>query len=234
MKTKTFAFLVVILLLSSCSKSLVYSPSINLPNEILEEGDIDLSGGVELMPETRPEALGDSPTTIGLVGQIKYGISDDIHFLMKGWIDIQGREEPTRSGFAFGGQFIMKRNVTSRFIFLPRLGGAMKGDDMDGLGINLSVIYHEELSDKLSFYIGGGLLWGAHSSDKILTSEGEERLPMGYGFINHTGVAYEIVKGLRVNFELTPIFQINTFDKNQQMLLSPQIGIGYTFNPFEW
>jgi len=233
MNAKIFSILITIFLLSSCSRSLVYSPSVNLPNKMLDEGGIDLSGGIELMPETRPDSLIGSPTTIGLNGQITYAIRDLAHFHIKGWVDIEQRENLTRSGFSMGWNFIKERNSESRIVFIPKLGIAMSGDDTQGLGLKFSAIYHQELSEKLSFYIGGGLIWGARSGDKILNSEGIEKLPMGYGFIIHSGLAFEVVKGLRVNFELTPIFQINTFDKNQQLLLSPQIGIGYSFNPFE-
>ncbi|MGB3549031.1 MAG: hypothetical protein WBA17_18800, partial [Saprospiraceae bacterium] len=64
--------LLLLAALTSCSPSLIYSPSINLTNESLKSGEIDLSGGVELLPETRPDAIRGNQTTLGVSGQLAY------------------------------------------------------------------------------------------------------------------------------------------------------------------
>lgn len=228
MKTKTLSLFFLIIILSSCSKSLVYSPSINLPNKTLKAKEVDLVGGIELMPEARPEELGGKPTTIGLNGQIGYGFSKRINFSIKGWMDIEGRENFTRSGYSLSGQYIVPTKMNSRIILLPRFGIALYGNDIRGYGISSSLIYHESINNKLSVYIGGGLAWGFRFLEKSTNEDGEKKLPMGIGIIGNSGVAFEITKGIRINFELSPILQLNTFDDNQQFIFSPQIGIGYT------
>ena len=228
MKTKILSFLILIILGTSCSKSLVYSPAVNLPQKMLKEKEIDLSGGVELMPEARAEFLGGRPTTLGLNGQIRYALSDQFNMSFKGWIDVEGRGSSTRSGFSMAWQVIKPKDTKSRFIFLPQFGMVLNGDNISGYGVSSSIIYHEEMSDRFSFYLGGGVLWGFRFFDKLVNEEGETRWPMGFGLIGNTGVAFEIANGFRVNMEVAPIVQLNTFDKNYQVMLAPQIGVGYT------
>ena len=228
MKAKTLSLFILIIISSSCSKSLVYSPSINLPNKTLKAKEVDLMGGIELMPEARPESLGGRPTTIGMNGQIGFGFSNQINISLKGWVDIEGRENLTRSGYSLSGQYIIPKNLNSRFILLPRVGIALYGRDVKGYGISSSLIYHEVFNNKISVYVGGGLIWGFRFLEKSTNEDGDEKVPMGLGIIGNSGVAFEITKGIRINFELSPILQLNTFDYNQQFIFSPQIGVGYT------
>jgi len=53
---------------------------------------------------------------------------------------------------------------------------------------------------------------------------------MGYGLLFNSGFVWDMTQSLRLNVEINPIYQINTFDKKQQFIVSPTIGFGYTFH----
>ncbi len=227
---KEITLIMFIGLLSSCSKSLVYSPSINLTNQPIKEKQIDLQGAFELLPEARPEELGGSPITAGVSGQISYGFTERFNLTLKGWGDISSREPSIRTGYSLTGQFIKLYSEQNRLIILPRIGMALSGSDIAGYGLGLSTIYQSNINEKLSWYAGGGLIWGFRYLSKDFNRANEIKLPMGIGIMGNLGIGWQISKNFRLNCELNPIYQINTFDRNSQFLLSPSIGIGYTLN----
>lgn len=228
--TKNIAILMTIGMLTSCSKSLVYSPSINLSNQPIQEKEIDLQGGVELLPEARPEELNGHQTTFGLSGQLSYGFSDKFNLTIKGWVDIEERESVIRSGYSLNGQFIKNLSGRKRVILLPRIGIALNENQISGYGLGTSMIYQKTINQKLSWYGGAGLLWGFRYLEKNTNYANEEKLPMGFGIVGNFGIGWQLLNSIRLNCELNPIYQINTFDENSQILLSPSIGIGYTIN----
>jgi len=216
--------------LTGCSRSLVYSPSINLTNKTLKAKEVDLQGGVELMPETRPIALLGNQTTLGLNGQLSYGFSDKFNLTIKGWVDVEGRENLYRSGYSLAGQFVKTISEDSRLIVLPRIGIGLSGNIISGYGLGTSAIYQKSINQNLSWYGGAGLLWGFRYLGTDLNAQNEEKIPMGIGLMGSMGVGWQLSDGLRLNCEINPIYQINTFDENSQILVSPSIGLGYTLN----
>ncbi|HKK89626.1 MAG TPA: hypothetical protein VJ917_12315 [Saprospiraceae bacterium] len=227
---KNIQILIIIGLLTSCSKSLVYSPSINLTNQPIQEKEIDLQGGVELLPEARPEELKGNQTTFGLSGQLSYGFSEKFNLTIKGWADSEGRENLFRSGYSLNGQLIKILSERKRVILIPRIGFALNGNEITGYGLGTSMIYQNSINQNFSWYGGAGLLWGFRYLEKETNNENEEKLPMGFGIVGNLGIGWQLSNSIRLNCELNPIYQINTFDDNAQILLSPSIGIGYTID----
>ena len=225
---RSVTIILLIVLSTSCSKSLVYSPSVNLTNQPLKEKELDLQGGIEMLPETRPEELKEAQTTFGMSGQLLYGFTDNFSLGIKGWADLEGRENLIRTGFSLNAQFQKTIDENNRIIILPRIGMALNGNEISGYGIGTSVIYQNVISQKLSWYGGLGLLWGFRYLEKDPNYQNEEKIPMGFGFIGNLGLGYQLSNTFRLNCELSPIYQINTFDENSQLLLSPTVGIGYT------
>lgn len=227
---KNIIIILLIGLLTSCSKSLVYSPSINLPNQPLKEKEIDIQGGVELLPETRPEELQGNLTTFGMSGQLSYGFTEKFNLSVKGWGDLEGRESTIRSGYSLNGQFIkpLDENEDNRIIFLPRIGIALNGNDIAGYGLGVSAIYQQTINEKLSWYGGAGLFWGFRYLEKELNLNNEEKMPAGFGVIGNVGIGWQLSNNIRLNCEISPIYQINTFDENSQLMFSPTFGIAYT------
>jgi hypothetical protein len=227
---KIIAIFMTLGLLTSCSKSYVYSPSINLTNQPIKAKEVDIQGGVELLPETRPGELKGNQTTLGLSGQLSYGFSNRFNLTIKGWADLEGRQSLIRYGYSLNGQFIKTISEGKRVIFLPRIGIALSGSNIGGYGLGTSVVYQNSINQKLSWYGGAGFLWGYRYLDKITNRENEKKIPMGFGIIGNLGIGWQVFSDMRLNCEISPIYQINTFDGNTQILLSPSIGVGFTLN----
>ena len=225
---KQFSFLLIILVFAGCSKSVVYSPSLTLPSSTLKEKAIDFSGGLELMPEVRPEELSGRSTTFGAQAQIVYGFGEKFSLGAKAWFDIEHRENMLRSGYSLNAYFTKELSETSRLIYIPRAAMVLSSNDISGYGFELSSVYQKIFSDKISIYVGPGLIWGFRYLEKERNAAGIEKLPMGFAIKGNLGFSGDIGNALRVNCEVNPIYQINTFDDNQQFVLAPTIALGYT------
>ncbi|MBK8626642.1 MAG: hypothetical protein IPN86_14065 [Saprospiraceae bacterium] len=53
---------------------------------------------------------------------------------------------------------------------------------------------------------------------------------MGFGLLFNTGIVWDISPSLRLNMEINPVYQINTFENNQKFVISSTLGFGYTFH----
>ncbi|MGB0849688.1 MAG: hypothetical protein ACPGTP_00450, partial [Bacteroidia bacterium] len=217
MKSKYWLILLSTALVS-CSKSLVYSPSLNLTTTPINKSDIDIQGSLEMLPETRPEELGGTPTTFGFNGQISYGFSDRFNLTAKGWSDLQNRENQNRTGFALNGQFLKDLSANNKLIVMPRIGIALSGNEVAGYGLGSSLIYQNIVNDKFSWYGGAGAVWGFRYLEKDLNHKNESKLPMGIGAIGNLGLSWQCSYDFRINMEINPTYQINTFDENSQFM----------------
>lgn len=180
------------------------------------------------MPEARAEVLGGSPVTLGLNGQISYGFSDNFTLGVSAWADVEGRESFFRSGYALQAQFWRPSGSGSRIVFLPRAGISLSGSNIVGYGISASVIYQKTVNEQISWYGGLGSLVGFNDFSKAFNENNIEKLPMGVGALGHIGFSWLFLDDFRINCELSPVLQLNNFDENNQFILAPSIGVGYT------
>jgi len=202
----------------------------HLPAQPLQEKEIYVSGSAELFPETRPEELMGRSSTIGLSGQVQYGFSDRFSLGVKGWVDAEGRESSIRSGYALSGQISTKRDSKSNLMTIYKVGMSLNGNDIAGYGVSGSVIYQRQVSSQFNWYAGSSLLWGFRYLELDTNPDGERALPMGFGVMAHLGIGWQLADALQLNVELVPIYQLNTFEKNDQFIVAPSIGIGYLLN----
>jgi len=226
------------ILFISCSNSLIYSPALNLPVRPIAKDNIDISGGVELLSETRPgeeisnnfeipnlvgtdeELYGNS--TFGYNFQLGYGFSDKFNLYIRGWGDLENTGEYFRTGYALSSTLTLSElSESSRLMLIPRVGLALDGNYIGGYGLGLSSAIHHRFTDNFAFYSGLGFVWGFSEIGTI--QDGEN----GIGIIGNVGTSYEIFDNFRVNLELTPIYQINLYDDNQKFVMSGQFAIGY-------
>lgn len=217
------------LFLTNCSSSLVYSPSMNLPQRPLAEKEVDLNGGVELFPETRPESIeSKEKNAFGFNGQLGYGFTNDFSMYAKGWLTYENVGY-NRTGFALSGVINFPINENSRYMIIPRVGMALERNEINGFGASTMFVYQSNISEKFSFTSGGGLSWGYNDLYKKSTDNFELKFPFGYGLQGNVGLTYQIFENLRCNLEVNPLYQINTFDSKQNFVVAPNISLGYTF-----
>lgn len=218
-------FALLAILVSSCAKSLTYSPSLNLPNQPLKKKEVDLQAGLELLPESKPDEINAS-NSIGFHGTFSYGFSEKFNVSLKGWVDTGANSEGMRPGLSLTGQFIRQINPTSKLLIIPRIGTADMGW---GYGLSNSVVYHKSQTRKFNWYSGLGVGWGFYKLEKFsYNSNKAPEYPFGYIIMSHLGIGYNLSSSLRLNCELNPIYQINPFDEVNHLLFSPSVGLGYT------
>ena len=218
-----------LLLLSSCSKSLIYNTGLNLPTKIVQKRDFDIQGNIGLFPEARPEAYTNKKnTTIGSALQIQYGATNNFSMALKGWTDIEQREGYFRSGLELSAHFNRPFSTNNHLIIIPRMGYAI-GDINGGYGLGTTVAFHTQVSDVFAYYTALGFTWGRADQKPELNAFNETKIPTGIAIHGNLGISYELTTNLRINAEINPIQQINTFDRTQQLFIAPQIGLGYTF-----
>ncbi len=221
-----YLFFVTMILVASCS-SQVYSPSLNLTTNTLKEKQLDLHGGVEMMPETIPEEIG-SKATLGLNGQVSYGFSDRFNLTSKGWFSFKEFTENLRGGYSLSAQVIKKKSEHSSIIILPKLGFTFNGPIVTGYGIETALVYQNKIANHLSWHGGSGVLWGFHGLGKDYNSREQLRSPMAFGIMGYLGMGWQFYDKFRLNAEVNPIYQINTFEKSTHFIISPTVGLGYT------
>lgn len=221
------AIMAILLTMQSCSKSLVYSPALNLPSKPLKQNETDIHAAVELFPETRPSANG-SLTSTGISASLGYGFTEKFSMAGRIWFALQSGI--LRSGISINGHFIRRIDDDQRIIILPRLGVALEQNTIQGYGVSVSSVYSSKFTEKTAIYGGAGLLWGFHHLEQEVNALGTSKTPMGFGLLMHTGFIWDLTPSIRVNMEINPIYQINTFDNSQQFIVSPSLGFGYTFH----
>lgn len=226
----TYFFIPIVLLFvfSSCTRSLVYNPAMMLPHQPLKEKEIDIQAGVGMLPETRKDVYEDRKATLGIQGHLSYGFTPSFSMTLKGWADLQNQENVFRSGYSLMGQFVHQLNSQERLYFVPEMGLALGGRDIDGYGVRISTIYHNSFSGSIAGYGGLGFMFGFKDFEETTNNNNERKLPVGYGVTGTLGFVWKYSKEIRLNCELAPIFQMNTFDDTNYFLVSPTIGIAYT------
>lgn len=202
------------IMFSGCS-SLLYSPSVGLPINPLRNGDFDLNGGVEMFPETAPDDIM-TETSAGATLQIGYGLSDKNSLHLRGWFS--SAEEESRGGISLHLISQLKNFENANLYFIPKIGYAFDGF-AHGIGFELPIIYQYRFNDKFSMFGGLGGAYGTELDD----------VSRGWGITSHLGAGFQLSENLRLNMELTGVYQNNSSDDVRHFIISPAIGLGYTF-----
>ncbi len=212
------------ILLSSCTSSLVYSPSNGITNKKIEKDEFQAQGGYELLSETRPDELSKEypEAARGLSLGLSYGIKDNIALKLRGWNDLLDEYQTIRHGYSFGF-LIDNSNEKQGWVFYPRIGMAFDENSVEGGGVGFNTMYKYNYNNLLGGYVGGGVLIGWRDIIK------EENPQYGFGIMGNIGFNYKFYKSLTLNLELTPLYQINQYDETTNFIVSPHIGFSFDF-----
>lgn len=189
---------------------------------------MEISGGIELLPETRPQETG-SNSSIGYQARLRYAFTDKLVLGIKTWGDITGTFNRFRSGYSLSAQTFRALSERDRILFIPKIGFAMSDNEVAGFGASASFLYQYQFHTNFSLYTGAGFLWGFYELEQALNNEMESRYPMGYGINANLGIAYRFNQKLRLNAELNPLYQINSFDQVENLILAPSFSLAYRF-----
>lgn len=225
MKTHfNFAYIIVLVLLfSSCAQSLVYSPAVSILDTELKEKQVQFSGGVSLLPETRPEEL--NTTALGAQFKLGYCFTNKFNLQLSAWTDVTDKYEYFRGGYSIQSRINVFNKNKSSFEIIPRVGILFDATEIAGYGFAVDGIFLRTLNDKSYCYFGLGPIIGTYQFNQIQRGF-EMAYPYGYGLIGHAAFGYKISPKLRLLLEVNPVYQNNKYDNSQYIMVSPSFTLG--------
>lgn len=215
----------IALMLSACS-SQVYSPSLGLSPENLKNKQIDISGGVAMLPETQPHIAREA--TEGAFVKVGFGFSDSLSLHFNMWSAFKNDKLSSRRGYSFAARWTIKTNEKSHVELIPRTAVLLDGNTINGYGFAIVPVYITPVKEKLFFYIGGGPAIGTKEFRRV-ERNGINVYPYGFGFVGHFAFGYTIFPNLRAVLEVNPIYEFNQYDKERTYLITPSLTVGYLF-----
>lgn len=218
--------ILLVILCTGCSQSLLYSPALHLSEKPLAEKEVEIKGGIGLLPETRPLDNLDKTTPGGSL-ELGYGFTNSFSLYASGWTDLE--DFGGRSGYALSSRLSLAQGTSYEVVTTPRVAMLLDGGSINGYGFELPVTVLLPFSPAVYSYVGAGFAYGVKEFEKQTNNNNEQLLPQGFGVIGHVGFGWNISNEWRLTGEVCPLYQINTFDEHNDFILSPGLSVGYTF-----
>jgi len=215
------ASIIIIVLIAGCTRSLVYSPSMNLPPQPLKQKEAQVLGGVGFFPETRPHLV-EHKSAFGTEGTFRLAFCDHITLQGKYWHDLSDNLDDNRYGLSFSMIAAFADSTSLRFGLIPTAAFASGNGDFQGGGGGMFLALWYSGFSPITIYGTLGPAFGIRVTD-------EEESKWGWGLLINTGIAALIKKHLTINVELAGIKQENKYDHKTEYFLCPSINIGYLF-----
>jgi hypothetical protein len=231
---KHVLLLLVPLLVTSCTRSLIYDPSLQLPSMPLKPGGLQVALGAAYLPETRPDTIG-RMGVVGVTSQLRVGFSDYLTVGAKYWSAFSNLPDGTTAGDegryyrgGLSGELAVRvsdSSATLKRSVIARSGlafgeGPNNYVQIDGGGVALQYALTARPGDMmLSAAIGG--IFGFHDFDS-----GEDQ--WGLGGIVNLGASYELFDGFDVVADLSALLYYDANQPKTVVTAAPAISISYS------
>lgn len=215
-KMKIIIVLIIMIIVTSCT-SLVYSPSINLPEKIKKD-ETKIIAGYESLPSTS-EYIDN-----GLIAAVQHSYSDRFCMQVKYWSDFNtySNDKNYLHGASINSYFLLNDTNSSYKLYLvPTVGISLKDNIINMgvigsyLGIQTPQFYF------LKPYAALGFLYGRTDLDI--------NRYFGFGAITNIGTNIHIYKNLNLNIEYSLTFVYDGFWKSAFGYGTPTIIFNYGF-----
>lgn len=234
----------LLLALTSCSQSLVYSPALHLSERQLQAQQVELKASVGMLPETRPLENLDK-ATLGTTIELGYGFTDAFNLALSGWkawiykrdsdgtFTFKSGENAiatyaaNRGGLALSSRISLNTNSEYNIVLYPRAALLLDENEINGYGFAIPIVVLKPFSKAVYSYAGVGIAYGIKKFGNESNSQGKSVLPHGYGIIGHIGIGWNIIDQLRLTGEVNPVYQLNSFDNTNNAVVVPSISVGY-------
>ena len=218
--------LIMSLLITACTSTEIYSPSLNLSDHQLHKDEIEIQAGIAPLPETRGyKTDSKNNTTFGGNMEIGYGFSNLVNLHLTGWTELNDNAF-YRGGLALSSRINLYHSDSDELTLIPKVAIVMDNWGYEGHGFELPIIYLNRLSDEFYYYGGLGFILGVHSYEKEIVDTFHARVPFGYGVLGHFGAGFNINRLFRVTLELCPIYQYSYYDQRSDFIFSPTLSFG--------
>lgn len=215
----------IFLIVSGCTRSLVYSPSMHAPAEPQKKNQTQLYGGVSMLAETRPHRV-DRGVSAGLDGLIRFAISDRISIHVKAWQATEKLDDKERRGYAAGALIRLGDGSKPWNWGVTAQGGFVTyGSEIQGGGGSISGVFWAPKVMFIIPYAAFGPVWGRRNSN----SDNEDKFEWGWGLIGNLGINTTFSKTLVINAEISAIKQYDKYDGYSRFLVAPSIGLSCNF-----
>jgi hypothetical protein len=190
--------------LSGCASSLVYSPSMQLPIQPLKKEQGQTGFGMVMLPQTRPAAIGQK-TSIGAEGFLRYGFSNKFSLQTRYWHDLESNTNVY--GASISGTYIFDdSNSTTRFGLTCTAAALFNGSSAEGKGgAVIGSVWLPELSSTIRPYCSLGTIIGFNSLSGT-------RKSWGMGLLMQSGLAWKVSPVWTLNLEGSFIGQMNIYE----------------------
>jgi hypothetical protein len=214
---KLYETALLLMCLTGCTRSMVFSPSLNLPSDPTKNS-LQLYGGASMLAETRPREVNRS-ASLGVDGFVRFGASDRVSLQVKSWEALRNVDEHRRTGISAGALVRLGNNSADWAWGLMTQGGfVFAGGGTEGGGIAMSGVLWMPRFLFLRPYSAFGLAWGQRNSEE-----------WGWGLISNLGVNSIFLKHFTVNAEISPVYESNRYDRYRRLILSPSVGLSIQF-----
>ncbi len=206
---------------AGCTRSMVYSPSVNLPPEPLEAKEIQVMAGVVEMPEVRPQEAPEK-TARGFECTARVGATNWLSIQGKFWKDISGNFDPAqRYGISVGTILASTRDFGGvRIGLMPAVVFLCDEEDWYGAGGTLPLCVWLPDIKVIHPYAALGPAYGANDTE-------DEK--WGWGIIENYGVAALLFEHFAVNAEVSLVSAFNRYDKRNDGFITWSVNGGLVF-----
>ncbi len=205
--------------------STVYSPYVTPPPRPLEEFEGGISASVNVLPETRPEALGASVATGG-EALARFAFTDRLTMQARTWgrIDVSS---PQVNGVSIEGLYMLNDSTAPvRYAVMPRLVAMFEGRSIDARAAFVGGVAWVPDLWILKPYVAIGAGIGDYIGDESAAS-GDR---WGYAFTGNLGANVDLVANFSAGLELAAIVQVNRYDRTVSALpLLPSLSAAWKF-----
>ncbi|MBI3259765.1 MAG: hypothetical protein HYZ54_09870 [Ignavibacteriae bacterium] len=216
----SYLYLIVIGL-SGCASSLVYSPSMQLPVQPLKKEQGQAGFGIVMLPETRPAAVGQK-NSLGAEGFLRYAFSNNFSLQARYWHDLES--DNNLYGASLAGTYVFEdSNSATRYGLTCATGVLFNSSSSEGGGTALICsIWLPEFSTGLRPYCSLGAIIGY----RHLNTNPKE---WGAGLLVQGGIGWKLSSVWTLHLEGSFIGQMNSYDDISHGIPSVSIAASIAF-----
>lgn len=208
----SIAFLGIITI--ACT-SLVYSPSINLPDKIRKD-ETKIVAAYESLPSTS------NSIDKGMIVALQHSYSDNICMQLKYWTDFDsyGSEKDYLHGASITSYISLNdTNSPYKFYLAPTIGMSLNENriQMGTIGSWLAV-----QTPSFYFFEPYAAIGFIYANTNV-----KSKVAYGFGIMSNLGTHIKLYKNLRLNIEYSFPIKIDMYFKTGTLFVTPTIGFSY-------
>jgi hypothetical protein len=209
------------LTLVSCNDSALYNPSLVLPGAPLRRQQFELSSGVNLLPQVRPDVTM-RYLELGAQGSVRYAITDEVTGSLNVWRSLTTpTENGARWGLTAAALFSFEITDGIKSAIIPMYQFTYIEQYLQGEGAAICYAVWPWSNRSISTYLAAAPFIGWPSGFTSM---------YGYGGIVSMGSVFHLSTAFDLTLEMGGVMQVNTFDDATIFLPTPSATLVWRVN----